>query len=684
MKSIGFKRLIIEIAFLVWVVSLFQIKTTGAYLSDLEKAEGNKFTAGILDLGISSGQGNFVPDTEDLKPGDSVARDIYVIQQPGSMPLKHKASYQFVDGNEDLCGQLELKIWYNHYHGPVSGGYANRDMRLKYQGPLSALSGLEDGDFIIPHPDDWYDDDHPGTQWFYYHISVPGDLDESFMDSFCQFDFNFIAWQENLPDSSLGLTDSEQLESTIMVDDWTRPSSEITSTEDLVNTQAFGVDYEAEDNAIDYVELWYSFNYGDWQYFGDDVPSSPGSFDFTSPGGDGVYEFITVVVDQSGNVEDKNGNDVDDNTELDLVAGYLGVGIYQVQVDSEVPYTVLSLGEFWDDDDVVGNRFAVNELMVNGNFEDTSDPERGWVWGGTGEHQTVDDADLGLEAEVKAGDNSGLIGWFDDDPIGDGQDYVYQVVSLPSDPSTLSFWYQVISEDTVDYDWFEAKVIDDSGILAEETIIKTGSDEVGGWSGDSLWREATHSLAGWANQTIQVWFGVTNHDELGWPLRTFALIDDVRITNSDNFVTTDKEMELANNDVGSGVETTYYQVDGGGWQEYIIEFDLGGEGVGSGESVEVEYYSVDLAGNMEATRSLELTTDDGKDYFGVVLNEFMANPVGADDASMTNGEWVELYNNSSIDIDVGGWVLYDNDDSHPLPITDFNTDTGDTRLAEGY
>jgi len=62
----------------------------------------------------------------------------------------------------------------------------------------------------------------------------------------------------------------------------------------------------------------------------------------------------------------------------------------------------------------------------------------------------------------------------------------------------------------------------------------------------------------------------------------------------------------------------------------------------------------------------------------IVINEFLPNPDGVDNASMPGGEWVELYNNSNVDFDVAGWVLYDSDDSHELYIEVTNTNTGDT------
>jgi len=65
----------------------------------------------------------------------------------------------------------------------------------------------------------------------------------------------------------------------------------------------------------------------------------------------------------------------------------------------------------------------------------------------------------------------------------------------------------------------------------------------------------------------------------------------------------------------------------------------------------------------------------------IVINEFLPNPRGDDDAPKPGGEWVELYNTGDSAVDVNGWALYDNNNSHKLLITTSNTDTGETIIA---
>jgi len=199
---------------------LSAIGGTFAFFSNAENSSANTFQAGILDLSLRSGQNNFVPASiaSNMAPGDSVARDIYVGKTANSSSLKHRVSYEFVSGNHDFCNQLQLKIWYNHYHGPTSEGYTNRDMRLKYNGPLISLANLIDVDFIISHPDDQFDTNpSDGTeQWFFYQITFPTGGSET-VDQKCNFNFVFEAWQDNIENyGDGGFTDKEEIYSALI------------------------------------------------------------------------------------------------------------------------------------------------------------------------------------------------------------------------------------------------------------------------------------------------------------------------------------------------------------------------------------------------------------------------------------------------------------------------------------
>ncbi|OGD65853.1 hypothetical protein A2215_00880 [Candidatus Berkelbacteria bacterium RIFOXYA2_FULL_43_10] len=68
----------------------------------------------------------------------------------------------------------------------------------------------------------------------------------------------------------------------------------------------------------------------------------------------------------------------------------------------------------------------------------------------------------------------------------------------------------------------------------------------------------------------------------------------------------------------------------------------------------------------------------------VVLNEFVPNPTGDDDALMPDGEWVELYNKGNWPIDVSGWYIYDID-NNGIEINSSRIVGGNTTIfAKGY
>lgn len=67
----------------------------------------------------------------------------------------------------------------------------------------------------------------------------------------------------------------------------------------------------------------------------------------------------------------------------------------------------------------------------------------------------------------------------------------------------------------------------------------------------------------------------------------------------------------------------------------------------------------------------------------ILINEFMPNPTGSDQGTAglpLDGEWVELFNPTTSDADVNGWVLYDEINTHDLVISSANTNTGGTTV----
>lgn len=130
----------------------------------------------------------------------------------------------------------------------------------------------------------------------------------------------------------------------------------------------------------------------------------------------------------------------------------------------------------------------------------------------------------------------------------------------------------------------------------------------------------------------------------------------------------------------------YYSIDGGATYPNTIATGEANDGTYSWTAPNI--FSSTVRIKVVATDSHGLTNNDVSDNNStikspIVLNEFVPNPTGNDDAPKPGGEWVELYNNGSISVDVNGWVLYDSDDSHDLAINAGNSDNNGNVLDSG-
>ena len=67
----------------------------------------------------------------------------------------------------------------------------------------------------------------------------------------------------------------------------------------------------------------------------------------------------------------------------------------------------------------------------------------------------------------------------------------------------------------------------------------------------------------------------------------------------------------------------------------------------------------------------------------IVLNEFITNPSGPDNALAPDGEYIELWNKGNVPVDVAGWTVRDAG-GNVLPISAGNTDAGNTIVPQSY
>ncbi|MCD6328439.1 right-handed parallel beta-helix repeat-containing protein [bacterium] len=86
--------------------------------------------------------------------------------------------------------------------------------------------------------------------------------------------------------------------------DTTCPIYQLSSPE-LSNNDSIQVEYSTDDSdagsGILAIQLYYSFEGSSWQDSGLSLSQSTGTFDFTPPQGDGVYDFAAIATDRAGN-----------------------------------------------------------------------------------------------------------------------------------------------------------------------------------------------------------------------------------------------------------------------------------------------------------------------------------------------------------------------------------------------
>jgi len=437
--------------------------------------------------------------------------------------------------------------------------------------------------------------------------------------------------------------------------DETAPESEVDSLSDYQNNSQFFIKYTASDDSsgVKEVRLYYQYNFGGWQLFGTDTIID-NKFQFTSPAGDGLYEFLTIATDFAGNIEDDwDGDGILQDDEFPLLADT------STTVDTTSPVTMFSASDLMA---------VANEQIYNGGFENGN--LDGWTVDSNGsDHQVT-------AADKKTGAYSALIGFKTAASSAEpAYDSIKQSTTLPSwMTSTLSFWYRLLTESDVSGGFFDA------------FVTPTGSDPItvahDAWDDPLLfdkdldWKNVTYQLNGLEGKDIEIEFKVTQPYE-GY--KTWGYLDDVKVCAATNSAATTTDFSFSSHDgSGSDNSTTYYSTDN--WSTsntYSGTFSLP-----VGDNL-LEYFSEDEAGNSETPKEINLTVQADPVDFGVVLNEFLPDPTGYDDALKPGGEWVRLYNNAAFPSDVNGWVLYGASDTHELVISASNSDNNGNPLDGG-
>src|SRR5262249_16804976 len=116
---------------------------------------------------------------------------------------------------------------------------------------------------------------------------------------------------------------------------------------------------------------------------------------------------------------------------------------------------------------------------------------------------------------------------------------IKQTIVVPDGSSTLSFWYNPATTDSIYYDWQQAQIQDTSGnVLAQIFRVADNSQ---------TWKQASFDLTPYAGQTIVLYFKV--HQD-GFGDLTSMLVDDVTVSRA--VLTMSQAVNVAEGDVLTG------------------------------------------------------------------------------------------------------------------------------------
>lgn len=100
-----------------------------------------------------------------------------------------------------------------------------------------------------------------------------------------------------------------------------------------------------------------------------------------------------------------------------------------------------------------------------------------------------------------------------------GDSSIAQTFTVPSGMGTLSFWYQVVCPDTVQYDWATATLKDDTTGTTTTVLSKTCTNT-------GTWVQVTASVTAGHSDTITL----ISHDDNYFADPTYTLYDDVAVS----------------------------------------------------------------------------------------------------------------------------------------------------------
>jgi hypothetical protein len=187
--------------------------------------------------------------------------------------------------------------------------------------------------------------------------------------------------------------------------------------------------------------------------------------------------------------------------------------------------------------------------------------------------------------------------------------------------------------------WAASPIYFDSSVIAGDGIYQFYSraiDIFGNYEGAPSTPDASTTVDTAAPSTAQGLIGTLGSD--GWYRSSVSI-------------------SLVSSDITSGVASTHYQLDTGGWQTYSSSFLLSSEGIHV-----LEFYSVDSAGNSETPKSISVNVDTSAPATASALTGteglnswYIGDSVTV---SLTTSDSASGISSTLYRVDNGNWQLY--------------------------
>lgn len=379
---------------------------------------------------------------------------------------------------------------------------------------------------------------------------------------------------------------------------WQPMTSTINNNEVTRNQKDIEINYSVSNQKnLDFVQLCFSYNLENFECPNiSNFKSTDGKFYFHFDK-DGIWSFYTIYNGKNGQNEDLS--DLDSK-------------IYKIQIDTQAPTTNLNITS------LPYNKYFGQNLIINGSFENG---DGNWnISNGNGDHHAVNIGEgIGETIIPMNGNNMFEIGFKDFSLQNNLEDSIYQIVSIPQNLSTdLSFWSRLLSYDVVDYDQFKVQIRQPDDKILEDVLITGNINGIDTF--DSGWKNYSRSLGAYSGQTIKLWFGITNNG-IDDGKKTWGYLDDIKITTLNARIGETFTPEIIGQDFGSGILETSTLPE-----------------IQTGENI-LNYNSSDIAGNREQPQQSNILV-----LANVTLNKF-------------DGNFIELNNNSSDEIDLNEWQI---------------------------